>query len=59
MGVMLNDNNRDYVFYKEKGYFESDYYYPVQLNPMKKLAGKYFDKRVAYIARTKNKVGLF
>jgi multimeric flavodoxin WrbA len=59
MGVMLNETNRDYAFYKQKGWFESDYYYPVKLNPVKKLTGNIIDRRVAYIARTKNKVGLF
>jgi len=59
MGIMLNENNRDYVFYKKNGWFESDYYYPVKLNPVKAWVGKLFDDRVAYVARTKNKVGLF
>jgi multimeric flavodoxin WrbA len=59
MKILLNENNRDYAFYKQNGWFESDYYYPVKLNPVKGFAGKLFDRRVAYIARTKNKVGLF
>ena len=58
MGVMLNENNRDYVFYMKNGWFESDYYYPVKLNPVKAWVGKWFDRRVSYVARTKNKVGL-
>ena len=59
MKIMLNENNRDYAFYKQNGWFESDYYYPAKISPLKELAGKLFDKRVAYVARTKNKVGLF
>lgn len=59
MRIMLNENNRDYVFYMKNGWFESDFYYPVKLNPVKAWVGKLFDKRVAYVARTKNKVGLF
>ena len=59
MKIMLNENNRDYAFYKQNGWFESDYYYPVKISPLKELSGKLFDKRVAYVARTKNKVGLF
>lgn len=59
MKIMLNENNRDYSFYMNNGWFESDYYYPVKLNPVKGWVGKLFDRRVAYIARTKNKVGLF
>ena len=59
MKIMLNENNRDYVFYLKNGWFESDYYYPVKLSPIKKLAGGVFDRRVKYVARTKNRVGLF
>ena len=59
MKVMLDDTSRDYVFYKEKGWFESDYYYPVKLAPVKKLFGAFFDSRVTYVARTKGKVGIF
>lgn len=59
MKIMLDENNRDYTFYKNNGWFESDFYYPVKLNPIKRLSGKLFDRRVAYVARTKNKVGIF
>jgi hypothetical protein len=59
MKIMLNETNRDFAYYLKNGWFESDYYYPVKLNPMKKLAGKLFDKRVAHVARTKNRVGIF
>jgi multimeric flavodoxin WrbA len=59
MKIMLSDTNQDFAYYLKNGWFESDYYYPVKLNPMKKLAGKLFDKRVAYVARTKKRVGIF
>ena len=59
MGIMLNETNRDYLFYQKNGWFESEYYYPVKLNPVKSWVGKLFDKRVAFVARTKNKVGIF
>jgi multimeric flavodoxin WrbA len=59
MKVMLNEDNRDFAFYEKNGWFESDYYYPVKLNPLKKLAAKLFERRVSYVARTKNKVGIF
>jgi multimeric flavodoxin WrbA len=39
----LDGRNRDYQHYKEKGWFESDYYYPVSLGLTKKIAGKLFD----------------
>jgi len=40
----LNDQFKDYTYYKENGWFESDFYYPVKLNPVKKLLGFAFDK---------------
>lgn len=33
----------DYYYYKEKGWFESDYYYEIKLGPLKKMAGRFFD----------------
>ncbi len=41
--LMLNEDWRDYTYYREKGWFESDFFYPVRLNPLKKLAGRFFD----------------
>lgn len=58
MRTMLDENNRDYLYYRDNGWFTSDYYYPVKLSPVKRFAGKMFDKRVAYVARTKNRVGV-
>lgn len=43
MKAMLNDEYCDYRHYKEKGWFESDYYYDVSLSPVKKLTGRIFD----------------
>lgn len=40
----LNEAFRDYTWYREKGWFESDFYYPVQLNTPKKVLGKMFDR---------------
>ena len=40
----LNETYRDYEYYKKNGWFESNYYYPVQLGPLKKLMGRLFDK---------------
>jgi len=40
---MLDDTYRDYVYYRDKGWFESDYFYPVRLNPLKKAAGRLLD----------------
>ena len=43
MKLMLNEDFRDYTFYRENGWFDSEYYYPVKLDPLKKLIGKIFD----------------
>lgn len=50
--LMLNENFRDYTYYMKKGWFESDYFYPVKLNPLKKMTGRYFDIMAARTART-------
>jgi multimeric flavodoxin WrbA len=39
----LDDRSHDYRFYKDKGWFESDYFYPARLGPLKKVAGSLFD----------------
>lgn len=41
--LMLDENWRDYTYYQEKGWFQSDYYYPIRLNPFKKGIGNFFD----------------
>jgi len=41
--MMLNSDFRDYTFYNETGWFQSEFYYPVNFNPVKKLDGKFFD----------------
>jgi hypothetical protein len=40
---MLDDSSRDYRYYAEKGWFESDYFYPTRLGVLKKVAGNLFD----------------
>jgi multimeric flavodoxin WrbA len=44
MFQLLDDSSRDYRYFAEKGWFDSDYYYPVQLGLLKKAAGKLFDR---------------
>jgi multimeric flavodoxin WrbA len=39
----LTETDCDYRYYTDKGWFESDYFYPVRLNPLKKAAGRFFD----------------
>ena len=43
MKVMRGVSGRDYSYYSDKGWFESDYYYPARLGALKKAAGKLFD----------------
>ncbi|HEY5998613.1 MAG TPA: flavodoxin family protein [bacterium] len=43
----LDDSNRDHTYYREKGWYESDYFYPVRLGPLKKAAGSLFDAMAA------------
>jgi multimeric flavodoxin WrbA len=49
---MLDENWRDFTYFREHGWFESDYFYPVKLNPLKKLAGKVFDRMAIQLIRS-------
>ncbi len=53
MRLELDDLSRDYRYYKDKGWFESDYFYPVRLSPLKKLAGGLFDSFQARMTRNR------
>lgn len=50
--LLLNENYRDYTYYREHGWFESNYYYPVKLNPFKKLIGRFFDMMATQMAKS-------
>jgi multimeric flavodoxin WrbA len=41
--LTLDDRNRDYTYYRDKGWFQSDYYYPTRLGVLKNTAGSLFD----------------
>jgi multimeric flavodoxin WrbA len=49
--LMLDDSSRDYTYYKDQGWFESDYYYPARLNVLQKGTGSLFDSIAAGMAR--------
>ena len=49
--LMLDDSSRDYTYYKDQGWFESDYYYPARLNVLQKGTGSLFDSIAARMAR--------
>ena len=41
--VELEESSCDYVYYAERGWLESDYFYPTRLGPLKKGAGRVFE----------------
>lgn len=41
--LTLSEDKRDYSYYRDHGWFDSDYFYPAHLGPLKKLAGAAFD----------------
>lgn len=51
IGLMLDDSSRDYTYYKDKGWFESDYFYPTRLGALKKAAGILFDSMATSTTR--------
>jgi multimeric flavodoxin WrbA len=46
---MLDDRSRDYRYYADKGWFESDYYYATHLGALEKVAGHLFDSMAATV----------
>jgi len=53
MKLELDGSSRDYQYFAEKGWFESDYFYPTRLGPLKKGAGKLFDGMQARATRAR------
>jgi multimeric flavodoxin WrbA len=53
MRVMLDETSRDYTYYRDRGWFESDYFYPVRLGALKKATGGLVDSITA--SMTKNR----
>jgi multimeric flavodoxin WrbA len=51
MKLMLEDRYRDYTYFRDKGWFESEYYYPTHLGPLKKSAGSLLDWLATLLAR--------
>ncbi|HYE11555.1 MAG TPA: NAD(P)H-dependent oxidoreductase [Patescibacteria group bacterium] len=41
--LIQDENFRDYCYYKEKGWFDSEYYHDVSLGLIKKIVGRFFD----------------
>ena len=55
MRLELDDTSYDYRYYKDKGWFESDYFYPTHLGVWKKAAGRLFDSIQARITRKRKR----
>jgi len=53
MRLELDDRFRDYTYYTDKGWFESDFYYPTRLGVLKKGAGKLFDRISASMTKAR------
>jgi len=47
-----DEGSRDYRYYTEQGWFESDYYYPTRLGLLKKAAGKLIDSMAPTLRNT-------
>ncbi len=53
MKLELDDSSIDYRYCAEKGWFESDFYYPTQMGPLMKGAGRLFDSLFASLSRAR------
>jgi hypothetical protein len=49
----LDDSSRDYTYYVDKGWLDSDYFYLAHLGALKKGAGKLFDSVFASMTRAR------
>ena len=47
MKLTLGEDNRDYRYYRDHGWFDSDYYYPTRVGPLKRAVGATFDRMAA------------
>ena len=51
MELELDDRSRDYRYYRDKGWFDADYFCPTRLGPLKKALGWLFDAIGTRMAR--------
>ncbi|MBN1646741.1 MAG: NAD(P)H-dependent oxidoreductase [Spirochaetales bacterium] len=42
--MMLDESYRDYTYYRDKGWFESEFYYPVKIGIFKRIFGNMIDR---------------
>jgi multimeric flavodoxin WrbA len=52
MKLLRGAGNRDYDYYSDKGWLQSDYFYPVRLGAVKKAVGGFFDSVAGRLARS-------
>ncbi|NJL71178.1 MAG: flavodoxin family protein [Candidatus Competibacteraceae bacterium] len=50
---MLDESFRDFTYFRDQGWFESDYYYPTRLSPAKSIAGRFVDAMSARSAASR------
>ncbi len=43
----LDESYRDFTYYRDMGWFGSDYFYPVRLGPFKRAAGRLFQRMMS------------
>lgn len=51
----LDESYRDYLYYQEKGWFESSYFYPVRMSAFKNFIGNFFDTLQARATRKRKR----
>ena len=51
--LILNDTYRDYRYFREKGWFESEYFYQTSLSNGKKMLGRIFDLFAVKLSKKK------
>jgi multimeric flavodoxin WrbA len=54
MTLELDERSFDYRYYRDKGWLESDYFYPTRLGATKKAAGRLFESIQARMTRKRN-----
>jgi multimeric flavodoxin WrbA len=53
MQVELDETSRDWRYYRDRGWFESDYYYETDLGIAKRAAGRAFDRFFGLMTRAR------
>ncbi len=55
MRLKLDETSQDYTYYKDKGWFESAYYYPTRLGFLKSVSGYLLDNAATWTVRRRAK----